>query len=85
MLGRNYLDTGKPATAAEALLSNYQDLSRGERAADSLYYLGEALMKLKKPEQACKVYDELTDAYGNTMRDFLKQNLPTARKAAKCA
>lgn len=84
LLGRTYLDNGKPATAAEALLANYQDLPSGDRAADSLFYLGAALMKLNKPEQACKVYDELADAYGSTMRDFLKQNLPAARKQAKC-
>lgn len=84
LLGRAYLDDNKPATAAEAFLSNYQTLPQGERAPDSLYYLGDALMKLKKPEQACKVYDELSDVYGSTMRDFLKQNLPAARKQAKC-
>lgn len=84
LLGRAYLDDNKPATAAEAFLSNYQTLPQGERAPDSLYYLGDALMRLKKPEQACKVYDELSDVYGSTMRDFLKQNLPAARKQAKC-
>lgn len=84
LLGRTYLDTGKPATAAEVFLANYQDLPAGDRAADSLYFLGQALMKLGKPEQACKVYDELGDAYATTMRDYLKQNVPAARKAAKC-
>ena len=82
LLGRTYLDTGKPATAAEVFLANYQDLPAGDRAADSLYFLGSALMKLNKPEQACKVYDELADAYATSMRDYLKQNLPAARKAA---
>ncbi len=84
LLGRTYLDDNKPATAAEAFLANYQELPQGERAADSLYYLGQALMKLNKPEQACKVYDELNDVYGSSMRDFLKTNLPAARKTAKC-
>ena len=85
LLGRVYLDTGKPATAAEAFLSNYQDLPQGDRAADSLFYLGAALMKLNKPQQACKVYDELADVYASSMRDFLKTSLPAARKQAKCA
>lgn len=84
LLGRTYLDTGKPATAAEAFLSNYQDLPQGDRAADSLFYLGASLMKLNKPQQACKVYDELADVYASTMRDFLKTSLPAARKQAKC-
>lgn len=84
LAGRAYLDEGKPATAAKTLLSNYQDDPKGERAADSLYFLGQALVKLKKPADACKVYDELQDVYGDTMRDFLKANLPKARADAKC-
>lgn len=84
LLGRTYLDTNKPATAAEAFLSNYQDMPQGDRAADSLFYLGAALMKLNKPQQACKVYDELADVYAGSMRDVLKTSLPAARKRAKC-
>lgn len=84
LAGRAYLDDGKPATAAKILLANYQNNPRGERAADSLYFLGQALMQLKKPAEACKVYDELEDVYGANMRDFLKQRLPQARTVAKC-
>jgi TolA-binding protein len=85
LAGRSYLDAGKPATAAKVLLANYQSNPRGERAADSLYFLGQALVALKKPADACKAYDELQDVYGDTMRDYLKTRLPAARKAAKCS
>ncbi len=64
LLGRAYLDEGKPALAAEALYTNYRTAPRGERAADSLYFLGQALVKLKKTSEACRVYDELRDVYG---------------------
>ncbi|HEY0044963.1 MAG TPA: tetratricopeptide repeat protein [Allosphingosinicella sp.] len=84
LAGRAYLDGGKPATAAKVLLGNYQANPRGERAADSLYFLGQALVALKKPADACKAYDELQDVYGDGMRDYLKQRLPAARTAAKC-
>lgn len=84
LAGRAYLDEGKPATAAKVLLANYQDDPQGERAADSLYFLGQALMELKKSEDACKVYAELQDVYGSSLRDFLKQRLPEALEAAKC-
>lgn len=84
LLGRAYLDDGKPATAAKVFLANYQTNPKGDRAADSLYFLGQALTSLKKPAEACKVYDELRDVYPN-MRDWLKQRLPEARKAAKCS
>jgi TolA-binding protein len=84
LAGRAYLDDNKPATAAKVFLSNYQIDPKGERAADSLLFLGEALMKLGKPVEACKVYDELQDVYGPNMRDFVKQRLPQARSEAKC-
>ena len=69
--GRAYLDDGKPATAARILLANYTDNPRGDRAADSLYYLGEALTRLNRRTEACRVYDELARVYP-TMRDQLR-------------
>ena len=84
LLGRAYLDEGKPATAARTFLANYQDNPRGERAADSLFFLGQALLKLNKAADACKAYDELQDVYGETMRSYLKERLPAARAAARC-
>jgi len=82
--GRAYLDAGRPATAAKTFLANYQDNPKGERAPDSLFYLGQALVALNKPADACKAYDELQDVYGDTMRTWLKQQLPAARSEAKC-
>jgi TolA-binding protein len=84
LAGRAYLDAGKPATAAKTFLANYQGNPKGERAADSLFFLGQALVALDKPADACKAYDELQDVYGATMRDWLKQRLPDARRQAKC-
>jgi TolA-binding protein len=84
LAGRAYLDAGKPATAAKTFLANYQSNPKGERAADSLYFLGQALVSLDKPADACKAYDELQDVYGDTMRDWLRQRLPAARTQAKC-
>jgi TolA-binding protein len=84
LAGRAYLDAGKPATAAKTFLANYQANPKGERAADSLYFLGQALVSLDKPADACKAYDELQDVYGANLRDWLKQRLPAARTQAKC-
>ncbi|MEH3105964.1 MAG: tetratricopeptide repeat protein [Sphingomonas fennica] len=84
LLGRAYLDDGKPAIAAEAFYANYQKMPRGERAPDSLYYLGQSLVRLKKNAEACKVYDELTDVYGATLKEPLKGRVATARTEAKC-
>ena len=84
LAGRAYLDDGKPAAAAKVLLANYQENPKGERAADSLFFLGQALMKLNKPADACKAYDELQDVYGETMRSYLRERLPAARREARC-
>lgn len=84
LAGRAYLDAGRPATAAKTFLSNYQTDPKGERAADSLYFLGQSLVALNKPADACKAYDELQDVYGTNMRAWLKQQLPAAREQAKC-
>jgi len=81
--GRAYLDDNKPATAARVFLANYQDNPRGERAADSLYFLGQALTRLNRRSEACRVYGELEQVYPN-MRDFVRQRLPEARTDARC-
>ena len=57
---------------------------KGERAADSLYYLGQSLMKLDQSSQACKAYGELEAVYGSTMRVDLKKLLSEAKSQAKC-
>lgn len=82
--GRALLDDNKPATAARVFLANYQENARGERAADSLFFLGEALTKLDRRTEACRVYDELAEVYPD-MRAYLRQRLPAARQAARCA
>jgi TolA-binding protein len=84
LLGRAYLDDGKPAAAAEAFYANYQKMPRGERAPDSLYYLGQSLVQLKKPADACKVYDELLDVYGEKIAASLKERVAKGRTDAKC-
>ena len=85
LVGRSLLDKGQARAAAEALLANYRANPKGERAPDSLFYLGQALMKLGQPAQACKAYGELQDVYGSTLRPQLAQLLPSARAVAKCS
>lgn len=84
LAGRALLDSGQPRAAAEALLANYRGNPKGERAPDSLFYLGQALVALKQPAQACKAYAELEEVYGGSMRAELQRLLPPAKAAAKC-
>lgn len=85
LIGRALLDSGQPRAAAEALLANYRGNPQGERAADSLYYLGQSLVALKQNAQACKAYAELEEVYGAKMRDELKRMLPLAKSRAGCS
>jgi len=85
LLGRTLLDQGKPALAATAFFESYQKMPNGERAPDSLYYLAQALVKMKKPaSEVCKVYDELTQVYGDRISDAMKKDVATGRTASKC-
>ena len=84
LAGRAMLDKGEARAAAEALLANYRSNPKGERAADSLYYLGQALLKLGQPSQACKAYAELESVYGDKVRGEIKGLLPKAKSQAKC-
>ena len=84
LLGRAYLDEGKPSLASIAFYENYKKMPEGERASDSLLYLGQALLTLKKPADACKVYGELSDVYGARLSDDAKAHLAAGRTAAKC-
>lgn len=84
LLGRTYLDSGKPSLASMAFYENYKKFPDGERAPDSLLYLGQALTRLNKAADACKVYDELSDVYGAKLSAAMKGQIASGRSAAKC-
>ena len=84
LLGRSYLDDGKPSLASIAFYDNYKKMPDGERAPDSLYYLAQALMQLKKPADACKVYGELSDVYGDKITAGMKADIAQGRRTAQC-
>jgi len=85
LLGRAYLDEGKPALASVAFYDNYTKNPKGERASESLYYLGVALTRLKKLPDACKVFDEFKDVYGASAAADLKARVAKARTDASCS
>lgn len=84
LLGRAYLDDDKPANATEIFVRNYQELPNGDRAADSLFFLGVALTELEYNERACLAFAELMDVYGETLRSTIAEQVPAAREAAGC-
>lgn len=84
LIGRALLDKGDARSAASALLANYRTNPGGERAQDSLYYLGQALMKLGQPAQACKAYAELDAVYGAKVRPDVKKLETDGKAQAQC-
>lgn len=85
LLGRAYLDANAPSLAAVAFYENYKKNPNGERAPDSLYYLAQALVKLKKPStEICKVYGELTQLYGEKLSAEMTAGVAKGRTEQKC-
>ena len=84
LIGRALLDQGKARDAAAVFLANYRANSRGDRAPDSLYYLGQAEIKLGQPSQACKAYAELDAVYGSKVRADLRKQVDQAKTEAQC-
>ncbi len=85
LIGRSLLSKGQTREAANAFLANYRGNPGGERAADSLFYLGQAAMQLGQPAQACRVYAEFEAIYGAKARADLKKQVSDAKTQAQCS
>ena len=84
LIGRSLLSKGETRDAAAVFLANYRGNPGGERAADSLYYLGQATTQLGQPQQACRVYDEFDAIYGAKARADLRKQVSDAKLQAQC-
>ena len=85
LLGRAYLDTGKPRDAAPWFLKNYQADKNGARAGDSLLYLAESMITLKDTKRACIALAEFSDTYPALAAGRLKSQFDANRARAKCS
>ena len=84
LVGRALLDKGDARAAVQAFVANYRGNPAGERAPDSLYYLGQSFMKLGQSAQACNAYSELDAVYGSKIRPELKKLQTEAKQQAQC-
>lgn len=84
-LGKTRSNEKQYAAAARAFLDGYTTYPRGVRAPDSLLGLAQALIDLKKPDQACRSLTQLDDSYGAKLTPALKAAAAKARVVAKCA
>lgn len=84
LLGRAWLDDKKPATAVKVFYENYKNEPRGDRAPDSLFFLGSALTDLGKAAEACEAFGELAKAYPDAASGRLAERIVAGKTRAKC-
>ena len=84
LLGRAWLDDKKPATAVKIFYDNYKNEPRGDRAPESLFFLGSALTDLGKTPEACEAFGELAKAYPDAATGRLADRVAAGRSRAKC-
>jgi TolA-binding protein len=84
LLGRAYLDDGKPREAAPWFLKNYQDDRDGERAPDSLLYLAESMIALGDTNRACIALAEFGDSYPAVAAGRLSSQYEANLKKVTC-
>ncbi len=84
LLGRAFLDDGKPREAAQWFLKNYQVDRKGARAPDSLLFLAESMRQIKDTNRACIALGEFADGYKAEAAGRLKSQYDATRGGLKC-
>lgn len=84
LLGRAFLDDGKPREAATWFLQNFQTDKTGARASDSLLYLAVAMAELKDTNRACIALAEFGETYAAEAVSRLKSVYDATRARVKC-
>ncbi|MEO0062915.1 MAG: hypothetical protein RLZZ08_1475 [Pseudomonadota bacterium] len=84
LLGRAYLDDGKPREAATYFFQNYQSDKKGDRAPDSLLYLAETMIALKDTNRACIALAEFGESYPALATGRLKDQYDRNHAKVSC-
>lgn len=84
LLGRAYLDDGMPEEAARWFLRNYQADKNGDRAADSLLYLGASMIAMKDTNRACIALAEFSETYPAIATGRLAGEYQSNRAKVRC-
>lgn len=85
LLGRAYLDDNNPSEAAKWFLQNFQADKRGDRAPDSLLYLGVSMKQLKDTKRACIALAEFSETYAAEAAGRLSGLYNTTRSGLSCS
>lgn len=84
LLGRAYLDDGKPREAATYFFQNYQTAKQGDRAPDSLLFLAETMITLNDTSRACIALAEFGESYPALATGRLKDQYDRNRGKVRC-
>ena len=84
LLGRAYLDDGKPEEAARWFLRNYQEDRTASRAPDSLLYLAESMIALDDTRRACIALAEFAETYPAVATGRLLEKYQANRAKVTC-
>ena len=85
LIGRALLDDGNPREAAKWFLKNYEADQHGERAADSMLFLAEAMVAIKDTNRACIALSEFTHSYGGEAKGRLSSQYQQIRGSVTCS
>jgi TolA-binding protein len=85
LLGRAFLDDNMPEEAARWFLRNYQANKNGDRAADSLLYLGASMIAMKDTKRACIALAEFAETYPLIASGRLASDYQANRAKVKCS
>ena len=78
------LAQGKTAEAAKAFLTGYQKFPKGERAHNSLLYLGKSMLEMKQPKAACQAVEQLKTAYAERLTGAFAADTAKTMAQAGC-
>lgn len=84
LLGRAFLDDGKPAEAQKWFLENYKDTQFRERAPDSVLFLAEATKRQKDTSRACIALAQFVDEFPREAAGRLKAQYDATRAGLTC-
>jgi len=85
LLGRAFLDDNLPEDAARWFLRNYQANKNGDRAADSLLYLGASMIVMQDTKRACIALAEFAETYPLIASGRLANEYQAARAKVTCS
>lgn len=85
LLGRAFLDDRMPEDAARWFLKNYQANKAGERAPDSLLYLGASMIAMNDTKRACIALAEFAETYPLVASGRLAGDYQSTRAKVKCS